>query len=203
VAFDAYMDRVPLSATGHYATPDIHYDRETGSGQPFFYYAYGAAVTEVVIDTLTGELRVLGADLLHDVGRSINPAIDRGQVEGGYIQGLGWLTTEQLHWADDGRLTVTGPSTYKIPAISDVPERFNVTLVPDSVNLADVVYRSKAVGEPPLMLAISAWCAIKEAIATLGDGTVDPPLGAPATPEAILAACDALRNPADAWLDSM
>lgn len=194
IAHDAYMDRVALSATGHYATPDIHYDREAGTGRPFFYYAYGAAVTEVVIDTLTGELRVLAADLLHDVGRSINPAIDRGQVEGGYVQGLGWLTTEQLDWADDGRLTVTGPSTYKIPAISDVPERFNVALVPDSVNLADVVYRSKAVGEPPLMLAISAWCAIKDAVASLGDGSIDPPLGAPATPEAILAACDAVRG---------
>ena len=200
VALGAYRDRVPLSATGHYATPDIHYDRATGSGHPFLYYAYGAAVTEVVVDTLTGELRVLGADLLHDVGHSINPAIDRGQVEGGYVQGLGWLTTEELHWSDDGRLTVTGPSTYKIPAIGDIPERFNVTLVPDSVNLADVVYRSKAVGEPPLMLAISAWCAIKDAIATLGDGAVDPPLGAPATPEAILAACDAVRDGPVGWL---
>ncbi len=200
VAFAAYMERVPLSATGHYATPDIHYDREVGSGHPFFYFAYGAAVTEVVVDTLTGEMRLLGADLLHDVGRSINPAIDLGQVEGGYVQGLGWLTTEQLHWTDDGRLTVTGPSTYKIPAISDIPERFNVKLVPDSVNLADVVYRSKAVGEPPLMLAISAWCAIKDAIATLGDATVDPPLGAPATPEAILAACDAVRDGPSGWL---
>ncbi len=193
VAHAAYMDRVPLSATGHYATPDIHYDRSTGSGHPFFYYAYGAAVSEVVVDTLTGEMRVLAADLLHDVGRSINPAIDTGQVEGGFVQGLGWLTTEQLHWADDGRPTVTGPSTYKIPAIADTPARFNVRLVPDSVNLADVVYRSKAVGEPPLMLAISAWCAIKDAVASLADGRVDPPLGAPATPEAILAACDALR----------
>jgi xanthine dehydrogenase large subunit len=193
IARDAYLDRVALSATGHYATPDIHYDRASGTGRPFFYYAYGAAVTEVVVDTLTGELRVLGADLLHDVGRSINPAIDRGQVEGGYVQGLGWLTTEELHWADDGRLTVTGPSTYKIPAISDVPERFTVRLVPDSVNLADVVYRSKAVGEPPLMLAISAWCAIKDAVASLADGAIDPPLAAPATPEAILAACDAVR----------
>ncbi len=193
VAHAAYMDRVPLSATGHYATPDIHYDRATGSGHPFFYYAYGAAVSEVLVDTLTGEVRVLAADLLHDVGRSINPAIDLGQVEGGFVQGLGWLTTEQLHWADDGRPTVTGPSTYKIPAIADVPERFNVQLVPDSVNLADVVYRSKAVGEPPLMLAISAWCAIKDAVASLADGRIDPPLGAPATPEAILAACDAVR----------
>ncbi|MBY5162276.1 xanthine dehydrogenase molybdopterin binding subunit [Nitriliruptoria bacterium AS10] len=193
VAHEAYMARVPLSSTGHYATPDIHYDRETGSGHPFFYYAYGAAVSEVVVDTLTGEMKVVAADLLHDVGRSINPAIDLGQVEGGFVQGVGWLTTEQLHWADDGRPTVTGPSTYKIPAIGDPPEHFEVRLVPDSVNLADVVYRSKAVGEPPLMLAISVWCAIKDAIASLADGAVDPPLAAPATPEAILAACDAVR----------
>ena len=147
----AYLARVPLSTTGHYATPKIHYDRESASGRPFYYYACGAAVTEVAIDTLTGETRVLRADILHDVGSSVNPAIDLGQIEGGYVQGVGWLTHEELAWDAKGRLLTDGPATYKIPAVGDMPLEFNVSILPDSPNDEATVFRSKAVGEPPLM----------------------------------------------------
>jgi len=180
----AYMERVPLSATGFYKTPDIHYDREKAQGQPFYYYANGAAVTEVVIDTLTGENRILRTDILHDVGQSINPAMDKGQIEGGYVQGAGWLTHEELQWAEDGRLTTDGPATYKIPAISDAPPVFNVKLLENAPNEVASVFRSKAVGEPPLMLAISVFCALKDAVASANGNP--GALKAPATPEAIL-----------------
>lgn len=193
VAKAAYMDRVPLSATGFYATPDIGYDRTTASGRPFYYFACGAAVSEVAIDTLTGETRVLRTDILHDVGRSINPALDLGQIEGGYVQGLGWLTHEELVWDSSGRLLTDGPANYKIPAISDMPIDFRVSLLADSPNDEATVFHSKAVGEPPLMLAISAFSAIRDAIASLSTQRRFVPLDAPATPERVLLACDAVR----------
>ena len=188
----AYLARVPLSTTGHYATPKIHYDRETATGRPFYYFANGAAVTEVVVDTLTGETRVLATDVLHDVGRSVNPAIDLGQIEGGYVQGVGWLTHEELCWNDEGRLLTDGPATYKIPAVGDMPGRFDVRILPDSPNDEATVFRSKAVGEPPLMLAISAFAAIRDAVASLDGHRTFPELHAPATPEEVLRACTAL-----------
>ncbi|MCX7560971.1 xanthine dehydrogenase molybdopterin binding subunit [Sulfitobacter sp. F26204] len=181
----AYQSRVSLSATGFYKTPDIEWDRIAGKGRPFFYFAYGAACTEVVIDTLTGENRILRTDILHDAGASLNPALDIGQIEGGYVQGAGWLTTEELVWDDKGALKTHAPSTYKIPACSDRPDIFNVALW-DQPNPAQTVYRSKAVGEPPLMLGISAFLALSDAISATGPGYGD--LQAPATAEAVLAA---------------
>ncbi len=182
----AWLNRVSLSATGFYRTPKIHYDRTTFSGRPFYYYAYGAAVTEVVVDTLTGENRVLRADILHDCGDSLNPAIDIGQVEGGYVQGVGWLTSEELWWDDKGALGTHAPSTYKIPTCSDLAPDFRVDLTQNLANREKTIYRSKAVGEPPLMLALSAFLAIRDAIAE--STTASPELQAPATPEAILRA---------------
>ncbi len=179
--------RVSLSSTGYYATPDIHWDRATGKGHPFFYFANGAACAEVLIDTLTGEMKVARVDILHDVGHSLNPAIDIGQIEGGFVQGMGWLTTEELVFDDEGRLRTHAPSTYKIPCASDVPEDFRVALYESRGNKVDSIYRSKAVGEPPLMLPISVWCAALNAVASLKPGTV-PKLDAPATPEAIMCA---------------
>jgi xanthine dehydrogenase large subunit len=178
----AWANRVSLSATGYYRTPKINYDRTTFSGRPFYYFAYGAAVTEVVVDTLTGESRVLRTDILHDCGDSLNPAVDLGQVEGGYIQGVGWLTTEELWWDDRGNLGTHAPSTYKIPTCSDLAPDFRVELLQNAANREKTIYRSKAVGEPPLMLGLSAFFAIRDAIA--GDDLVE--LQAPATPESIL-----------------
>lgn len=182
----AYLARVSLSATGYYATPKIHYDRETASGRPFYYFAYGIACSEVMIDTLTGENKVTRVDICHDVGRSLNPAIDRGQIEGGFIQGMGWLTSEELWWNDAGQLRTHAPSTYKIPACSDRPEDFRLELWLSGRNVEKSIHRSKAVGEPPLMLAISVHRAIADAIASVGDGKVIPMLDTPATPEAVL-----------------
>ncbi len=192
LVLQAYHARVPLSATGFYATPKIGYDPRTMTGRPFFYFCYGAAVSEVVIDTLTGESRLLRVDILHDVGASLNPAIDLGQVEGGFLQGVGWLTSEELWWDDHGRLATHAPSTYKIPTACDWPPEFNVELVPWSQNREDSIYRSKAVGEPPLMLAMSVFHAIRDAIAAAAGGGA-PRLDAPATPERILGAIEALR----------
>jgi xanthine dehydrogenase large subunit len=188
----AWANRVSLSATGFYRTPKINYDRATFSGRPFYYFAYGAAVTEVVVDILTGESRLLRVDILHDCGDSLNPAVDMGQVEGGYVQGVGWLTTEELWWDDKGELGTHAPSTYKIPTCSDLAPDFRVELTQGMANREKTIYRSKAVGEPPLMLALSAFHAIRDAIA--GDDTVMPDLQAPATPESILRA---LRRLAD------
>jgi len=185
----AWFDRVSLSATGFYKTPKINYDRDTFSGQPFFYYAYGAAVSEVIVDTLTGENRILRVDILHDCGDSLNPAMDLGQVEGGFVQGAGWLTSEEVCWNDKGELQTHAPSTYKIPTCSDLAPDFRVTLLENAANREDTIYRSKAVGEPPLMLAISVFHAIRDAIATAGDPL--PALDAPATPEAVLRAIEA------------
>ena len=188
----AYFARVPLSATGFYATPKIHYDRATLSGRPFFYFAYGAAVSEVAVDTLTGEHRLLAVDILHDAGDSLNPAIDRGQIEGGFLQGWGWLAMEELWWNGRGELMTHAPSTYKIPTARDWPERARIDFWPEP-NREDTIYRSKAVGEPPLMLALSAFHAIRDAIASVADDRAAPCLDAPATDERILAAIDALR----------
>ena len=188
----AWAHRVPLSATGFYKTPKINYDRKTFSGRPFFYFAYGAAVTEAIVDTLTGENRTLRVDILHDCGDSLNPAIDRGQIEGGYVQGVGWLTSEELWWNDRGELGTHAPSTYKIPTCSDLAPDFRVELMESNPNREDTVYRSKAVGEPPLMLALSAFHAIRDAIAS--DACPLPDLQAPATPEAILKALRAASH---------
>ncbi|MCA3443812.1 MAG: xanthine dehydrogenase molybdopterin binding subunit [Rhodobacter sp.] len=193
VAAMAYQARLSLSSTGYYRTPKIVWDRVRGMGRPFFYFAYGAAVTEVVIDTLTGENRILRADILHDTGASLNPALDIGQIEGGYVQGAGWLTTEELVWDDRGRLRTHAPSTYKIPACSDRPPVFNVALW-GHANREDSVGRSKAVGEPPLMLGISALMALSDAVAACGDGSVYPALDAPATAERVLMAVQRQRG---------
>ncbi|GGE20692.1 xanthine dehydrogenase molybdopterin binding subunit [Aureimonas endophytica] len=191
---EAYLARVSLSATGFYATPDISYDRDTASGRPFFYFAYGAACSEVVIDTLTGENRLLRADLLHDVGRSLNPALDLGQIEGGFIQGMGWLTTEELWWDKAGRLRTHAPSTYKIPTANDRPDDLRIRIWEKGENRAETIYRSKAVGEPPFMLAISVFSALTDAVIAAGDGRIFPDLDAPATPERILAAVEQVRG---------
>ncbi len=188
---DAYENRVSLSATGFYATPDVAWDRIKGAGRPFFYFAYGAAVTEVVIDTLTGENRILRADILHDCGASLNPALDIGQIEGGYVQGAGWLTMEELVWDDSGALKTHAPATYKIPCASDAPEVFNVALW-DGENPSETIYRSKAVGEPPLMLGISALMALSDAVASCG--AAYPNLHAPATAERVLAAIQQVKK---------
>jgi xanthine dehydrogenase large subunit len=182
----AYFARVSLSATGFYRTPKIGYDRKTWRGMPFYYFCYGAAVSEVVLDTLTGENRLLRVDILHDVGKSLNPAIDMGQIEGGFIQGMGWLTMEELWWNDKGKLMTHAPSTYKIPVASDVPAAFNVKIYESGINAEDSIYRSKAVGEPPLMLAISTFHAIRDAIASVADYRLSPRLDSPATAEKIL-----------------
>jgi len=190
----AYFARVPLSATGFYATPKVHYDRKTLSGRPFFYFAYGAAVSEVAIDTLTGEHALLAVDILHDVGDSLNPAIDRGQIEGGFLQGWGWLAMEELAWNGRGELLTHAPSTYKIPTARDWPRRARIDFWPEP-NREDTIYRSKAVGEPPFMLALSAFHAIRDAIASVADHRLAASLDAPATNERVLAAVDALRSP--------
>jgi len=189
----AYMARVQLWSDGFYATPDLHWDRTTMQGRPFYYFAYGAAVSEVLLDTLTGEWKLLRADLLHDVGQSINPAIDIGQVEGAFIQGMGWLTSEELYWhPSTGKLMTHAPSTYKIPTASDCPEDFRVKLFANQ-NRHDSIYRSKAVGEPPLLLPFSVFLALRDAVSSVGQHRIDPPLRAPATPEALLDAIDAVK----------
>jgi len=187
----AYFERIQLSASGFYRTPKIEYNRDTGKGRPFFYFANGAAVSEVSVDTLTGEYKVDRVDILHDVGTSINPAIDIGQIEGGFIQGMGWLTSEELVWDNKGKFLSTGPATYKIPSIGDLPAEFNVALF-EQANPEHTIYHSKAVGEPPFMLAISVWCALKDALSSLTDYQVDPDLHTPATPESVVNAINAL-----------
>jgi len=189
----AYEARVQLWSDGFYKTPGLHWDRDKLNGSPFYYYAYGASVSEVAVDTLTGEFKLLRADLLHDAGNSINPAIDLGQVEGAYIQGMGWLTTEELVWNDEGRLLTHAPSTYKIPAVSDCPTEFHVKLF-KSQNVKDSIMRSKAVGEPPLLLGFSVFFAIRDAVASVADYKINPPLNAPATAEEILNAVDYCRG---------
>jgi xanthine dehydrogenase large subunit len=189
----AYLARVQLWSDGFYATPNLSWDPKTMTGNPFFYFAYGAAVSEVVIDTLTGEWKLLRADALYDAGNSLNPAIDIGQVEGAFIQGMGWLTTEELWWNAQGKLMTHAPSTYKIPGVSDCPEAFTVRLF-ENRNVADSIHRSKAVGEPPLLLPFSVFLAIRDAISAVGEHKVNPPLRAPATSEAILDAVSFVEN---------
>ncbi len=194
LAHKAWFARVSLSAQGFYSTPKIHWNRAELRGKPFYYFAYGVAATQVAVDTLTGESRIERADILHDAGTSINPALDIGQVEGGYIQGAGWLTSEELWWDAKGRLATHAPSTYKIPTAADIPEAFHVKLVEQRPNAEETIHRSKAVGEPPLMLALSVYHAIRDAVASVADYRISPALDAPATPEAILNAIDALRS---------
>ncbi len=189
----AYFARVSLSSTGFYKTPKLQYNRDTGEGRPFFYFAYGVSMSEVSIDTLTGEYTVDEVNVIHDVGSSLNPAIDIGQIEGAFIQGMGWLTTEDLKWNENGKLISENMATYKIPAIGDTPKVFNVKLF-GRKNAEDSIYHSKAVGEPPFMLAISVWCAIKDAISSLSGYTLDPQLDTPATPERVLNAIAAIQN---------
>jgi xanthine dehydrogenase large subunit len=189
----AYLSSVQLWSDGFYKTPGLHWDQDKLQGRPFYYFCYGAAVSEVVVDTLTGEFKLIQADLLHDAGNSINPAIDIGQVEGGFIQGMGWLTSEELCWDTNGRLTTHAPSTYKIPTITDCPAKF-ITELYDNQNVEDTILRSKAVGEPPLLLPFSVFFAIRDAIASVAQNRLNPPLRAPATPEAILDAISAVRD---------
>ena len=193
----AYLARVQLWSDGFYATPKLYWDQAKLQGRPFHYYSYGAAVSEVVIDTLTGEMRVLRADALHDVGASLNPALDVGQVEGGFIQGMGWLTTEELWWNAGGKLMTHAPSTYKIPTVNDTPPDFRVRLFKNR-NAEDSIHRSKAVGEPPLLLPFSVFFAVRDAVASVADYTVNPPLNAPATAAEILRAVGAVREAARA-----
>jgi xanthine dehydrogenase large subunit len=180
----AYMNRVHLSAAGFYKTPKISFDFVKGVGMPFFYFANGAAVSEVIVDIRTGEYRVTRVDILHDVGKSLNPAIDIGQIEGGFVQGMGWLTTEELLWDGSGNLISNSPANYKIPTAYDVPEKFSVELF-DEENSEETIYSSKAVGEPPLMLALSVWCALRDACASISDYRFSPPMNAPATSEEV------------------
>ncbi len=188
----AYLARTPLSATGFYATPGIHMDKQRGQGNPFYYFANGAAVSEVEIDVWSGAYRVTRVDILHDVGDSLNPAIDLGQIEGGFIQGMGWLTTEELLWDDSGRVIANSPANYKIPAAADCPPEFNVAFY-DAPNTKPTIHRSKAVGEPPVNLAISVWCALRDACASLSDYRYLPPLGVPATAEQVYFAAEKAR----------
>lgn len=194
VVAEAYQERVQLWSDGFYATPGLSWDRERLQGRPFYYFAYGAAVSEVVVDTLTGEWKLLRADVLHDVGRSLNPAVDIGQVEGAFIQGMGWLTMEELVWhPQTGLLTTHAPSTYKIPTANDCPAEFHVRLF-ENTNVEDSIHRSKAVGEPPLLLPFSVFYAIRDAVSSVGGHRIDPPLNAPATSESILRAITAVRQ---------
>ncbi len=190
----AYFGQVSLSSTGFYRTPKIYYDRSQARGRPFYYFAYGAACSEVIVDTLTGEYKMLRSDILHDVGASLNPAIDIGQVEGGFVQGLGWLTMEELVWNDKGKLMTNGPASYKIPAVADMSLDLRVKLVENRKNPEDTVFHSKAVGEPPFMLGISVWCAIKDAVASLADYRAQPQIDAPATPERVLWGVEQMRR---------
>ncbi len=182
-----------LSATGYYRTPDIHYDRATGIGRPFHYFAYGAAVSEVEVDGFTGQYRLLRVDILHDVGNSLSPLVDRGQIEGGFVQGAGWLTTEELVWTRDGALATNGASTYKLPSLGECPPVFQVALL-EKAQEPGVVHGSKAVGEPPLMLAISVREALRDAVAAFGRGGIVE-LALPATPEAVYWAIERARGP--------
>ena len=194
IAEMTWNKRVSLSATGYYRTPDLHWDGESMKGTPFYYFTYGACISEVVIDTLTGESKVMSADILQDCGATLNPDIDLGQIEGGFVQGLGWVTSEELVWNKKGHLLTHGPSTYKIPGSRDIPTKFKVHILENAPNRLPTVYRSKAVGEPPLMLAISVWLAIRDAVSSLRDHQFLPKLDLPATPETILTAVEEIQH---------
>ena len=191
---EAYLNRVSLSSSGFYATPKIHFNKEIFQGRPFLYFAYGAAVSEVMIDTLTGENKIVRADILHDAGKAINPAIERGQIEGGFVQGAGWLTMEEVNWKSNGQITTHSPSTYKIPAVSDMPEIFNVEIYKKGKNIENVINKSKTTGEPPLMNAMSVFFAIKNAIASIVNYSLTPDIDAPATPERILMSINQIKK---------
>ncbi len=191
---EAYLNRISLSSSGFYSTPKIYFNKETFSGRPFLYFCYGAAVTEVTIDTLTGENIVERVDILHDAGKAINPALELGQIEGGFVQGQGWLTIEEVNWKDNGQITTVSPSTYKIPAVNDMPKKFNVEIFKQGKNKENVVNKAKTTGEPPLMLAMSVFFAIKDAIASVEKYKEIPILDAPATPEKILMSLNELKN---------
>jgi len=191
---EAYLNRVSLSSSGFYTTPKIHFDRKNFKGRPFLYFAYGAAVSEVMIDVLTGENKIIRADILHDAGKTINPAIERGQIEGGFVQGAGWLTMEEVNWKSNGQITTHSPSTYKIPAVSDMPEKFNVEIFKKGKNTENVINKSKTTGEPPLMNAMSVFFAIKNAIASVANYNLIPELNAPATPESVLMSIKKLKR---------
>jgi len=191
---EAYLNRVSLSSSGFYATPKIHFDKKKFTGRPFLYFCYGAAVTEVIIDTLTGENKILRTDILHDAGKAINPAIEMGQIEGGFVQGAGWLTMEEVNWKSNGEISTHSPSTYKIPAVSDMPEKFNAEIFKKGKNIENVINKSKTTGEPPLMNAMSVFFAIKNAIASTVNYNINPKLDAPATPEKILMSIKNLKN---------
>jgi xanthine dehydrogenase large subunit len=193
LVMDAYLQRVPLFATGYYRTPNIHFDRVSGKGKPFHYYAYGAAVSEVSVSRFTGQYTLSAVDILHDVGDSLSPQIDRGQVEGGFIQGVGWLTTEELVWNDKGALSTSGASTYKLPTLAECPPTFVVNLLTRAAE-PGVVHGSKAVGEPPLMLALSVREALRAAVAAFGERTGPVELASPATPEAVYWAIERQRD---------
>ena len=193
---EAYLNRVSLSSSGFYTTPKIYFDKKTFKGRPFLYFCYGAAVSEVVIDTLTGENKIIRADILHDAGKAINPAIELGQIEGGFVQGAGWLTMEEVKWKSNGQLTTHSPSTYKIPTASDMPEKFYVEIFKKGKNNENVINKSKTTGEPPLMNAMSVFFAIKNAIASIGNYNITPILDAPATPEKILMSINQLKRKA-------
>ena len=191
---EAYLNRISLSSSGFYSTPKIYFNKETFSGRPFLYFCYGASVTEVTIDTFTGENIVERVDILHDAGKAINPALELGQIEGGFVQGQGWLTIEEVNWKDNGQITTVSPSTYKIPAVNDMPKKFNVEIFKQGKNKENVVNKAKTTGEPPLMLAMSVFYAIKDAIASAGKYKKIPILDAPATPEKILMSLNELKN---------
>jgi xanthine dehydrogenase large subunit len=188
----AYVQRVPLFAQGHYRTPDIYFDRSTGRGKPFHYFSYGAAVSEVEVERFTGDYRVRRVDILQDVGDSVSPVIDRGQIEGGFVQGIGWLTLEELLWDEHGRLVTAGASTYKLPSWSELPPDFRVSFLCDA-RQSNVIFGSKAIGEPPLMLAISVREALRDAVAAFGSGDVVT-FDSPATPERIFFAVQHVRR---------
>jgi len=191
---EAYLNRISLSSTGFYSTPKINFNKKTFMGRPFLYFCYGAAVTEVTVDALTGENIIDRVDILHDAGKAINPALELGQIEGGFVQGQGWLTMEEVNWNSNGQITTISPSTYKIPAVSDVPRKFNVEIFKQGKNKEKVINKAKTTGEPPLMLAMSVFYAIKDAIASVGEYKVTPILDAPATPEKILMSLKELKN---------
>ena len=191
---DAYLNRISLSSSGFYSTPKINFNRKTFSGRPFLYFCYGAAVTEVMIDVLTGENIVERVDIIHDSGKAINPALELGQIEGGFVQGQGWLTMEEVNWNSKGKIMTVSPSTYKIPAVSDMPKKFNIEIFKQGINQEKVVNKAKTTGEPPLMLAMSVFFAIKDAISSVGNYKKIPVLDAPATPEKILMSLNELNN---------
>ena len=190
---DAYLNRISLSSSGFYSTPKINFNKKTFLGRPFLYFCYGAAVTEVTVDTLTGENVIERVDILHDAGKAINPALELGQIEGGFVQGQGWLTMEEVNWNPNGKITTVSPSTYKIPAVSDMPKKFNVEIFQKGKNKENVVNKAKTTGEPPLMLAMSVFYAIKDAVASVGKYKKIPMLDAPATPEKILLSINELK----------